>query len=193
MRKLLALFLSAGFCLASGIWTPEAWAKDSKDSKNASIKLVATVDMAAPEQQPILDVQMTNESGHMIRIPDPPLLCKPAPGALSLQVKFVPQDANQSQPPDTCDLEVDSSGLADIRERAKNWLTIKPGQTYEARRPIAMGINANDRGTYELWVIYDGPCADDTDSQKLQSAGIDTVIGRFESEKLTYKVTAPRE
>jgi hypothetical protein len=185
MKTLLTLSLLTGLLFA-----PIGWAKQTK---KPDIRLTATLDTAAPERQPILDIHIVNESGHTLRIPDPPLLCKPAPGALSLQVRYAPENGNQAQPPATCDLEVDGSGLADIRERAKNWVTLKPGQDYEARRPLAMGLDANAHGTYELWVMYDGPCANDDDAQKLNDAGIATVTGRFQSDKLTYKITSPRD
>jgi hypothetical protein len=185
MRTLLALSLLTGL-----LFEPASWAKQTK---KPDIRLTASLDMAAPEQQPILDVHIVNQSGHTLRIPDPPLLCKPAPGALSVQVKFAPENTSQAQPPSECDLEVDGSGLPDIRERAKNWLTIKAGQDYEARRPLAMGVDANAHGTYELWVLYDGPCANDTDAEKLKEIGISTPSGRFQSDKLTYKINAPKE
>ena len=131
----------------------------AKQTNKPDLKLTASLDMAAPEQQPILVIHILNQSGHLLRIPDPPLLCKSAPGALSLEVKFIPENSNQPQPAIDCGLEVDGSGLPDIRERAKNWLTLKPGQNYEARRPLAMGVDTNAHGTYEFHVVYDGPSA----------------------------------
>ena len=131
----------------------------AKQTNKPDLKLTASLDMAAPEQQPILVIHMLNQSGHLLRIPDPPLLCKSAPGALSLDVKFVPENSSQPQAAIDCGLEVDGSGLPDIRERAKNWLTLKPGQNYEARRPLAMGVDTNAHGTYEFHVVYDGPSA----------------------------------
>ena len=91
-----------------------------------------------------------------------------------------------------CGLEVDGRGLPDIRERAKKWLMLKPGQNYEARRPLAMGVDTNAHGTYEFHVVYDGPSATPDDDQKLKDAGIAVPSGRFESDKLTYKITAPK-
>jgi hypothetical protein len=164
----------------------------AKETNKPDIRLTASVDMAAPEQQPILVIHITNQSGHLLRIPDPPLLCKSAPGALSLDVKFIPENSNQPQPAIDCGLEVDGSGLPDIRERSKNWLALKPGQTYEARRPLAMGVDTNAHGTYEFHVVYDGPCATREDDEKLKSAGIAAPSGRFESDKLTYKINAPK-
>jgi hypothetical protein len=157
----------------------------AKETNKPDIRLTASVDMAAPEQQPILVIHITNQSGHLLRIPDPPLLCKSAPGALSLDVKFIPENSNQPQPAIDC-------GLPDIRERSKNWLALKPGQTYEARRPLAMGVDTNAHGTYEFHVVYDGPCATPEDDEKLKSAGIAAPSGRFESDKLTYKINAPK-
>jgi hypothetical protein len=164
----------------------------AKQTNKPDLKLTASLDMAAPEQQPILVIHILNQSGHVLRIPDPPLLCKSAPGALSLDVKFVPENSSQSQAAIDCGLEVDGRGLADIRERAKNWLTLKPGQNYEIRRPLAMGVDTNARGTYEFHVVYDGPSATPDDDQKLKDAGIAVPGGRFESDKLTYKITAPK-
>ena len=183
MRTLLALLLTA---LMLG---PGAWAKQTD---KPDLRLTAFVDTAAPEQQPILVVHIINQSGHTLRIPDPPLLCKPAPGALSLQVKFVPENTNQAQPAVDCGLEVDGSGLADIRERAKNWLVLKAGQEYEARRPLSMGVDTSAHGTYDLRAVYDGPCANDDDVQKMKDAAIAVPIGRFLSDKLTYKIAAPK-
>jgi hypothetical protein len=148
--------------------------------------------MAAPESQPILVIHIINESGHVLHIPDPPLLCKAAPGALSLEVKFIPENSSQPQPAIDCGLEVDPSGLPDIRERAKNWLVLKAGQNYEARRPLAMGVDTNAHGTYEFHVVYDGPSATPADDQKLKDAGIPIPSGRFESDKVTYKINAPK-
>ena len=184
MRTLLTLLLT-GLLLGP--------AARAKQTNKPDLKLIASIDTAAPEEQPILVVHIINQSGHTLHIPEPPLLCKPAPGALSLQVKFAAENGNQSQSPSDCDLEVDGRGLADIRERAKNWLTLKPGQDYEARRPLAMGVDTNARGIYDLWVVYDGPCANDEDTQKLKEAGIAAPSGRFQSEKLTYKISAPRD
>jgi hypothetical protein len=164
----------------------------AKQTNKPDIRLTASVDMAAPEQQPILVIHITNQSGHLLHIPDPPLLCKSAPGALSLDVKFIPENSNQPQPAIDCGLEVDGSGLPDIRERSKNWLALKPGQTYEARRPLAMGVDTNAHGTYEFHVIYDGPSATPDDEEKLKNAGIAAPSGRFESDKLTYKINAPK-
>jgi hypothetical protein len=183
VRTVLRIGLT-GLLLAPGL--------GAKQTNKPDIRLTASVDTAAPEQQPILVVQILNQSGHLLRIPDPPLLCKSAPGALSLDVKFVPENSNQSQPAIDCGLEVDPSGLPDIRERAKNWLVLKPGQNYEARRPLAMGADTNAHGTYEFHVVYDGPSATPADDQKLKDSGIAVPSGRFESEKLTYKINAPK-
>jgi hypothetical protein len=56
-----------------------------------------------------------------------------------------------------------------------------------------MSVNVNAPGIYEIWVIYDGPAANAEDLQKLQEAGIEVPNGRFQSDKLTYKVTVPKE
>jgi hypothetical protein len=182
MRTLLTAGLTGLLLMGAG----------PKQTNKPDIRLTASMDMAAPEQQPILVIHITNESGHLLRIPDPPLLCKSAPGALSLDVKFIPENSNQPQPAIDCGLEVDGSGLPDIRERSKNWLPLKPGQTYEARRPLAMGVDTNAHGTYEFHVVYDGPSATPEDDEKLKGAGIATPSGRFESDKLTYKINAPK-
>jgi hypothetical protein len=169
---------------------PGAWAKQTN---KPDLRVTATLDADAPEQQPILVVHIINQSGHALRIPEPPLLCKSAPGALSLQVKFSAEDpSGQAQPVD-CGLEVDGSGLPDIRERAKQWLLLKAGQDYQVRRPLAMGVDANIPGTYDLWVVYDGPCANDGEIEELKDAGIAAPSGRFQSDKLTYKMSKPRE
>jgi hypothetical protein len=182
MRTLLTAGLTGLLLMGSG----------AKQTDKPDIKLTATLDMAAPEQQPILVIHITNQSGHLLHIPDPPLLCKSAPGALSLEVKYIPENSNQPQPAIDCGLEVDGRGLADIRERATHWLPLKPGQSYEARRPLAMGVDTNAHGTYEFHVIYDGPSATPEDDEKLKSAGIAVPSGRFESDKLTYKINAPK-
>jgi hypothetical protein len=165
----------------------------AKQTNKPDLKLTATLDMAAPEQQPILDIHLINQSGHVLHIPDPPLLCKGAPGALSLEVKFTAENSNQPQAAVDCGLEVDGSGLPDIRERAKKWLALKPGQNYEARRPLAMGVDTNAHGNYEFHVVYDGPSATPADDQKLKDAGIAVPSGRFESDKITYKINAPKQ
>ena len=183
MRALLTIGLT---CL---LLAPGAGAKQTNKPE---LKLMASMDMAAPEQQPILVIHIINQSGHSLRIPDPPLLCKNAPGALSLDVKFTPENSNQQQAAVDCGLEVDGSGLPDIRERSKNWLVLKAGQNYEARRPLAMGVDTNAHGTYEFHVVYDGPSATPADDQKLKDAGIAVPGGRFESDKLTYKINAPK-
>jgi hypothetical protein len=184
MRTLLAVGLTGL------LFTPGAGA--AKQTNKPDLKLMASLDMAAPEQQPILVIQMLNQSGHLLHIPEPPLLCKGAPGALSLDVKFIPENSNQPQPAIDCGLEVDGSGLPDIRERAQNWLALKAGQIYEARRPLAMGVDANAHGTYEFHVVYDGPSASPADDEKLKEAGVAAPSGRFESEKLIYKINAPK-
>jgi hypothetical protein len=183
MRTLPAVWL--GLTLA-------AFGLGAKPNAKPDVKLVATLDLNAPEQQPILDIHIVNQSGHVLRLPDPPLLCKPAPGALWLDVRFIPENPNQPQGPQDCGLEVDGSGLADIRERAKNWLTLKAGQSYDARRPLAMGVSTNAHGTYEFHAVYDGPSAGAQDDAKLKEAGIAAPSGRFESDKLTYKVLTPK-
>ena len=167
-------------------------ATGGKQTNKPDLKLLAALDMEAPEQQPILVIHIVNQSGHVLHIPEPPLLCKSAPGAFSLEVKFVPENSNQAQPATDCGLEVDSSGLPDIRERATHWLALKPGQNYEARRPLAMGVDTNAHGTYEFHVVYDRPSASPVDDQKLKDAGIAVPGGRFESDKLTYKINAPK-
>ena len=93
---------------------------DAKQNGKPDLKVTAAIDMAAAEQQPILVIHLLNQSGHTLRIPDPPLLCKGAPGALSLDVKFTPENSGQGDASSDCGLEVDGSGLPDIRERAKN-------------------------------------------------------------------------
>src|SRR5277367_5574396 len=167
-------------------------ASGAKQATKPDLKLTAYLDMAAAEQQPILVIHMLNQSGHVLRIPDPPLLCKSAPGAFSLDVRFVPENSGQPQPAIDCGLQVDGSGLPDIRERAKKWIPLKAGQNYEARRPLAMGVDANAHGTYEFHVVYDGPSATPEDDQKLKEAGVAAPSGRFESDKVTYKITAPK-
>jgi hypothetical protein len=184
MRALLTIGLT---CL---LLAPGAGAKQTNKPE---LKLMASMDMAAPEQQPILVIHIINQSGHSLRIPDPPLLCKNAPGALSLDVKFTPENSNQQQAAVDCGLEVDGSGLPDIRERSKNWLVLKAGQNYEARRPLAMGVDTNAHGTYEFHVVYDGPSATPADDEKLKGAGIAVPNGRFESDKLTYRINAPKQ
>lgn len=165
----------------------------AKQTGKPDVKVTAAMDMVAPEQQPILVIHIVNQSGHTLHIPDPPLLCKGAPGALSLEVKFTPENSGQPQTTVDCGLEVDGSGLPDIRERSKNWLVLKAGQNYEARRPLAMGVDTNAHGTYEFHVVYDGPSATPEDDDKLKSAGIAAPKGRFESEKLVFKINAPKQ
>jgi hypothetical protein len=41
-------------------------------------------------------------------------------------------------------------------------------------------------------VVYNGPSATPEDEQKLKEAGIAAPSGRFESDKLTYKISAPK-
>jgi hypothetical protein len=164
----------------------------AKPAGKPDIKVTASLDMDAPEHQPILVIHLINQSGHLLRIPDPPMLCKGVPGALWLEVRFIPENSNQPQAQKDCGLEVDGSGLADIRERAKNWLALKPGQSYEARRPFSMGMDADAHGTYEFRVVYDGPSATPADDEKLKQAGIAVPDGRFESDKVTYKALAPK-
>ncbi len=124
--------------------------------------------------------------------PTHPCFARAPPARFSLDVKFVAENSGQPQPAIDCGLQVDGSGLPDIRERAKKWLTLKPGQDFEARRPLAMGVDANAHGTYEFHVVYDGPSATPEDDQKLKEAGVAAPSGRFESDKLTYKITAPK-
>jgi hypothetical protein len=164
----------------------------AKQTDKPDIKVTASVDLSAPEQQPILVIHLVNQSGHLLRLPEPPLLCKEAPGALWLDVKFIPENSNQPQGSKDCGLEVDGSGLPDIRERAKNWLALKPGQNYEARRPLSMGINTNAHGVYEFRVVYEGPSASSGDDEKLKGAGIAAPAGKFESDKVTYKILEPK-
>ena len=184
MRALLTIGLT---------WLLLAPGAVAKQTNKPDLKLMASMDMAAPEQQPILVIHIINQSGHPLRIPDPPLLCKNAPGALSLDVKFTPENSNQPQGAVDCGLEVDGSGLPDIRERSKNWLVLKAGQNYEARRPLAMGVDTNAHGTYEFHVVYDGPSATPADDEKLREAGIAVPNGRFASDKLTYRINAPKQ
>jgi hypothetical protein len=184
MRALLTIGLT---------WLLLAPGAGAKQTNKPDLKLMASMDMAAPEQQPILVIHIINQSGHSLRIPDPPLLCKNAPGALSLDVKFTPENSNQPQAAIDCGLEVDGSGLPDIRERSKNWVLLKAGQNYEARRPLAMGVDTNAHGTYEFHVVYDGPSATPADDEKLKEAGIAVPNGRFESDKLTYRINAPKQ
>jgi hypothetical protein len=184
MRALLTVGLT---------WLLLAPAVGAKQTNKPDLKLMASMDMAAPEQQPILVIHIINQSGHSLRIPEPPLLCKNAPGALSLDVKFTPENSNQPQAAIDCGLEVDGSGLPDIRERSKNWLVLKAGQNYEARRPLAMGVDTNAHGTYEFHVVYDGPSATPADDEKLRGAGIAVPNGRFASDKLTYRINAPKQ
>ena len=184
MRALLTIGLT---------WLLLAPGAGAKQTNKPDLKLMASMDMAAPEQQPILVIHIINQSGHSLRIPEPPLLCKNAPGALSLDVKFTPENSNQPQAAIDCGLEVDGSGLPDIRERSKNWLVLKAGQNYEARRPLAMGVDTNAHGTYEFHVVYDGPSATPADDEKLRGAGIAVPNGRFASDKLTYRINAPKQ
>ena len=184
MRALLTIGLT---------WLLLAPGAVAKQTNKPDLKLMASMDMAAPEQQPILVIHIINQSGHPLRIPDPPLLCKNAPGALSLDVKFTPENSNQPQGAVDCGLDVDGSGLPDIRERSKNWLVLKAGQNYEARRPLAMGVDTNAHGTYEFHVVYDGPSATPADDEKLREAGIAVPNGRFASDKLTYRINAPKQ
>jgi hypothetical protein len=181
--RFLALFV-AGLLLTAQV---EAQQKHKPD-----LRLTASMDTNGPERQPMLVVHIVNKSGHSLRIPDPPLLCKPAPGALSLQVKFIPESSKEKEGESECGLEVAGGGLPDIRERAKNWLVLKQGQDYEARRPLGMALNTVARGIYEMRVIYDGPAANPEDLQKLKEVGIAVPNGRFQSNKLTYKVTSPK-
>ena len=97
MRILLAVGLAV-LLLASGA--------GAKQTNKPDLKLMVSIDTAAPEQQPILVIHMVNQSGHLLRIPDPPLLCKSAPGAFSLDVKFVPENSNQPQPAIDCGLDL---------------------------------------------------------------------------------------
>ena len=60
MRTLLALGW-IGLLLAPGA--------DAKQTNKPDLKLVASIDMAAPEQQPILVIHIINQAGHVLHIP----------------------------------------------------------------------------------------------------------------------------
>jgi hypothetical protein len=70
MRALLTVGLT-WLLLAPGV--------GAKQTNKPDLKLMASMDMAAPEQQPILVIHIINQSGHSLRIPEPPLLCKTRP------------------------------------------------------------------------------------------------------------------
>jgi hypothetical protein len=44
-----------------------------------------------------------------------------------------------------------------------------------------------------MWVIYDGPAANAQGLQKLKEAGIVVPNVCFQSDKMTYKVTLPKQ
>jgi hypothetical protein len=56
-----------------------------------------------------------------------------------------------------------------------------------------MGVDTNAHGTYEFHVVYIGPSATPADDDKLKAAGIAVPNGRFESDKLTYRINAPKQ
>ena len=62
----------------------------AKQANKPDLKLTASLDMAAPEQQPILVIHVLNQSGHVLRIPDPPLLCKSRAGGVFTRGKVRP-------------------------------------------------------------------------------------------------------
>lgn len=162
----------------------------SSSNNRPDLKVSATVEAAAPEGQPILVVHLENESGHELRVPDPPLLCRPAPGALSIETRFTPANGGKARRPTPCNLQVDDRNLPDIRERAKSWIAIEPGRSYVVRRPLAMGVNALAAGTYRLRVVYTGPTANLSDQEKLEEADIAAPTGTFRSRQFIYKVKA---
>ena len=90
----------------------------AKAGNKPDLKLSATIENVDAERQPVLVIHIVNQSGHALHLPEPPLLCKTVPGALSLDVKFVPENNSPPPAPVDCGLEVDGSGLPDIRERA---------------------------------------------------------------------------
>ncbi len=188
MRSLATPILAAPL-LAALLLTPNLWAKPSN---KPDLKLIVALETSAPEQRAILVVQMINKSGHSLHLPDPPLLCKPLPGALSLEVRFSPENSGRAESSPDCDLDVDGSGLPDILERAKSWLVIKPDQVYEARRPLSMGVQIADPGNYEMRVIYTAPCSDPVDIERLKQAAIVVPTGSFASDRLIYKVARPK-
>ena len=100
----------------------------AKQTNKPDLKLMASLDMAAPEQQPILVDPHVEPVGPCVAYPRPTPALQKGPRCVSLEVKFVPENSSQPQPAIDCGLQVDGSGLPDIRERAKKWLTLKPGQ-----------------------------------------------------------------
>lgn len=187
MRALLPLLLLVSLAASAVSFGAEHSSGSSKHVPD--IKLKALVDVRAPEQQPILIVHMLNQSGHELRVPDPPLLCKSAPGALSIKTtKFSPAGGGKARRPAPCGLEVDRSNLADIRERAREWIAIEPGEDYIVRRPLSMGLDALAAGIYKFRVVYSGPAAGADDLAKLTEAGISAPEGQFQSPVITYRV-----
>lgn len=192
MRALLPL-LSVALLVGSFAEGATHQSRAQAASQNQpGLRLTASIDSSAPEQQPILIVHIWNQSGHELRLPDPPLLCKPAPGALSLNIRFFPANGGKARRPGECGLQVDSSNLQDIRERARDWVAIQPGQAYVVRRPLSMGVDAIPAGIYKFRVVYSGPSASESDQEKLKAAGIAAPEGEFQSPILTYKVRAPK-
>jgi hypothetical protein len=55
-------------------------------------------------------------------------------------VKFIPESSKENDGQPECDIEVAGCSLPDIRGRGENWLVLKPGQDYAARRPLAMAL-----------------------------------------------------
>jgi hypothetical protein len=54
-------------------------------------------------------------------------------------------------------------------------------------------LNTSAGGTYRMWVIYDGPAANAEGLQKLKEADIVVPNVRFQSDKVTYEVTLPKQ
>lgn len=185
LLPLLLLFMLAATAVSFGAEQPS---RPSGSKQIPDLKLKASVDVKAPEQQPILVVHLLNQSGRELRVPDPPLLCKPAPGALSIKTRFSPAGGGKAGRPAPCGLEVDRSNLPDIRDRAKDWIAIEPGQDYVVRRPLSMGVDALAAGVYRFRVIYTGPAANADDRAKLTDAGISAPEGQFQSPEFIYRV-----
>ncbi len=162
------------------------------------LKMTLQLSAGADAAHSTITVRFWNVADHTVNLWMPHgVWCRPAPGAVSLEWKYMPADGVSHrlfQVTTNCGELVSASSAAALADRIakqhRTWMHLAPGQFVEFQDSILTSALSALPGKYQLRAVYTSPLFSKEDKMILRGGSIDTPKGRYRSEPVVILIAA---
>ena len=130
-------------------------------------------------------IRLWNDSDVALNLPKPTEICSFGGGYIATSTKILRSGRKPLRPVTVCAADFWIPG--DLSVQAKDWITIKPGSSYEVTAPLATAVDLVPGEKVEARAYYEPPQLTEQQVQILEEHGFHPPRGKAESQAVVVQ------